>query len=82
MSSPFVRSRACLLALLALLPLAACGETYTDQLAVAPKARGYHCPMHPQFRLPGPGSCGICHMDLVPDEVPAAPGSVPDRASR
>lgn len=33
---------------------------------------GYHCPMHPNYRLDGPGKCGICGMDLVPDAAPAA----------
>ena len=28
----------------------------------------YTCPMHPEVRQSGPGSCPICHMDLVPSE--------------
>ena len=28
----------------------------------------YTCPMHPQIRMDGPGSCPICGMDLVPVE--------------
>ena len=32
--------------------------------------RGYHCPMHPNFRSSEPGECGICGMRLVPDEEP------------
>lgn len=30
----------------------------------------YTCPMHPEIRKPGPGSCPICHMDLVPEVEP------------
>lgn len=26
----------------------------------------YYCSMHPQIRSPDPGTCPICHMDLVP----------------
>ncbi len=37
----------------------------------------YTCPMHPEIRRPGPGSCPICGMALEPDivsaEVPANP---------
>lgn len=39
--------------------------------AVAAKAHGYHCPMHPNFRSDHPGECGICGMRLVPDEADA-----------
>ncbi len=37
-------------------------------------ARGYHCPMHPNFRSDKPGECGICGMTLVPDDEPAHSG--------
>jgi len=34
--------------------------------------KGYHCPMHPDFRSDKPGDCGICGMRLVPDgDAPA-----------
>src|SRR4029434_9296456 len=39
----------------------------------APAARGWHCPMHASVHADGPGTCPICHMDLVPD-APAAAG--------
>ena len=34
-------------------------------------ATGYHCPMHPTFHSDKRGSCPICSMTLVPDEVAA-----------
>jgi Cu(I)/Ag(I) efflux system membrane fusion protein len=33
----------------------------------------YHCPMHPNYMSPRPGTCPICIMDLVP--VDADPGA-------
>lgn len=35
------------------------------------------CSMHPQIRLPAPGLCPICHMDLIPAEqdTTGAPGA-------
>jgi P-type Cu+ transporter len=37
----------------------------------APAATIYTCPMHPQIRQPGPGSCPICGMALEPEIVTA-----------
>src|ERR1700687_602998 len=34
----------------------------------------YTCPMHPQFRQPGPGNCPICGMTLEPVTAPADVG--------
>ena len=31
-------------------------------------ATGWTCSMHPQIRMPGPGKCPICFMDLIPVE--------------
>ena len=42
--------------------------------ASAPKGTIYTCPMHPQIRQEGPGSCPICGMALEPLEVPAETG--------
>ncbi|HKQ11001.1 MAG TPA: heavy metal translocating P-type ATPase [Rhizomicrobium sp.] len=40
----------------------------------------YTCPMHPQIRQQGPGSCPICGMALEPLEVTAAAGPNPELA--
>ena len=37
------------------------------------QATVWTCSMHPQIRLPEPGQCPICGMDLVPAEKPEAP---------
>lgn len=55
-----------------------------DHAAHAPAAKApvYFCPMHPTYTSPRPGTCPICHMDLVlmkPDQAPAE-SSVPEHA--
>ena len=40
----------------------------------------YTCPMHPQIRRPGPGSCPICGMALEPVVVSADGGPNPELA--
>jgi Cu+-exporting ATPase len=40
----------------------------------APKGTIYTCPMHPQIRQVGPGSCPICGMALEPLEMTAEAG--------
>lgn len=46
--------------------------------APARKPTVWTCSMHPQIRLPGPGSCPICSMPLVPaDAGDAAAGGAP-----
>jgi P-type Cu+ transporter len=47
-------------------PLASAGTIYT-------------CPMHPQIRQPGPGSCPICGMALEPEVATADTGPSPER---
>jgi len=42
--------------------------------APAGKAAIYTCPMHPEIRQAGPGSCPICGMALEPLEIGAAAG--------
>jgi len=39
----------------------------------------YICPMHPQIRQPGPGSCPICGMALEPEVATAGTGPSPER---
>jgi Cu+-exporting ATPase len=43
-------------------------------LPPAPKGTIYTCPMHPQIRQEGPGSCPICGMALEPLDAPAETG--------
>ena len=38
----------------------------------------YTCPMHPEIRQPGPGSCPICGMALEPEVVSADAGPNPE----
>ena len=40
----------------------------------------YTCPMHPEIRQVGPGSCPICGMALEPDTVSAETGPNPELA--
>ena len=40
----------------------------------------YTCPMHPEVRQPGPGSCPICGMALEPEEVTLEEGPNPELA--
>ncbi|MGL4960059.1 MAG: copper-transporting P-type ATPase [Inquilinus sp.] len=47
-----------------------------------PAAAGtiYTCPMHPEIRQQGPGSCPICGMALEPEQVTAEAGPNPELA--
>ena len=55
------------------------GEAEPSRAAAPAK---WYCPMHPEVVSNGPGSCPICHMDLVPEEVAAAdPAPAVDRAA-
>jgi P-type Cu+ transporter len=47
--------------------------------ALAPAGTIYTCPMHPEVRQVGPGSCPICGMALEPDVVTADIGPSPER---
>ncbi len=46
----------------------------------APAGAIYTCPMHPQIRQVGPGSCPICGMALEPEQVSAESGPNPELA--
>jgi P-type Cu+ transporter len=43
-----------------------------------PEGTIYTCPMHPEIRQPGPGSCPICGMALEPELVTAEAGPNPE----
>jgi Cu+-exporting ATPase len=53
-----------------------------EQRAAAPVPEGaiYTCPMHPEIRQPGPGSCPICGMALEPEIATADSGPNPELA--
>ena len=46
----------------------------------APAGTIYTCPMHPQIRQEGPGSCPICGMALEPETITADSGPNPELA--
>ena len=41
-------------------------EKKTDQLTESTKGTIWTCSMHPQIRMPKPGKCPICGMELIP----------------
>ncbi len=47
---------------------------------VVPEGTVYTCPMHPEIRQVGPGSCPICGMALEPELVSADTGPNPELA--
>ncbi|MEM8549825.1 MAG: HAD-IC family P-type ATPase, partial [Verrucomicrobiota bacterium] len=48
--------------------------------ATADKAGIYTCPMHPEVRQVGPGTCPICGMALEPESAEAAEGAALEEA--
>src|SRR5262245_41787561 len=54
----------------------------TGKSAAAPVPDGtiYTCPMHPEIRQIGPGSCPICGMALEPEIATAETGPNPELA--
>ncbi|MGF6233575.1 Cu+-exporting ATPase [Inquilinus ginsengisoli] len=52
------------------------GETVPP--ATAPAGTIYTCPMHPEIRQEGPGSCPICGMALEPERVTPESGPNPE----
>ena len=46
----------------------------------APAGTVYICPMHPEIRQDGPGSCPICGMALEPERITAEAGPNPELA--
>ncbi|AXT84219.1 copper-translocating P-type ATPase [Aeromicrobium sp. A1-2] len=51
-----------------------------NHAATGPEDVEYTCPMHPEIRMPGPGSCPICGMALEPMEVTTDSGPNPELA--
>jgi P-type Cu+ transporter len=50
----------------------------TEVEPVAPAGTIYTCPMHPEVRQVGPGSCPICGMALEPEQVSLDQGPDPE----
>ena len=48
---------------------------FTAAAAPAPAGTIYTCPMHPEIRQAGPGSCPICGMALEPEDGSAGDGA-------
>ncbi|WP_299932839.1 heavy metal translocating P-type ATPase [uncultured Nocardioides sp.] len=56
------------------------GDHGSDTTAAAGETTEWTCPMHPEIRRPGPGSCPICGMALEPVTVTADSGPSPELA--
>ena len=54
------------------------GKAMQPAHADAPEGAIYTCPMHPQIRQVGPGSCPICGMALEPEVATADTGPNPE----
>ena len=55
-------------------------EDASRTAAVVGDVAEWTCPMHPEIRRPGPGTCPICGMALEPVTVPADSGPNPELA--
>jgi Cu+-exporting ATPase len=56
------------------------GQSPAKRLPSIPEGTIYTCPMHPQIRQVGPGSCPICGMALEPELVTAETARNPELA--
>ncbi|AKQ42977.1 copper/silver efflux P-type ATPase [Aurantiacibacter atlanticus] len=54
------------------------GAKHVDAVEDVPEGTMYTCPMHPEIRQPGPGSCPICGMTLEPELVSLDDGPDPE----
>ena len=54
-------------------------EKPAPEKSPVPAGTIYTCPMHPQIRRPGPGTCPICGMALEPEVATAYSGPSPER---
>ena len=63
-----------------LAPIAALSGAVAPEEQVEAKLSEWTCPMHPEIRRPGPGSCPICGMALEPVTVTADTGPSPELA--
>lgn len=57
-----MKIKSCFIIILAIFGTIACKEPQAD---VVNKETQYTCPMHPQIVEDAPGTCPVCHMDLV-----------------
>ncbi|GGC30752.1 copper-translocating P-type ATPase [Novosphingobium marinum] len=53
-------------------------KAHLDAVEDVPEGTIYTCPMHPEIRQPGPGSCPICGMALEPETVSLDDGPDPE----
>ena len=53
-------------------------NAHLDAIEDVPEGAIYTCPMHPEIRQPGPGSCPICGMALEPETVTLDEGPDPE----
>jgi P-type Cu+ transporter len=60
-------------------PPARCAPPHAGEREGAPAGTVYTCPMHPEIRQVGPGSCPICGMALEPERVTADTGPSEER---
>ena len=51
---------------------------HLNQVEDVPEGTIYTCPMHPEIRQVGPGSCPICGMALEPETVSLEDGPDPE----
>src|SRR6185436_18853852 len=59
---------------------ASCLEKDSKPKAAVPEGTIYTCPMHPEIRQVGPGSCPICGMAIEPEIATADTGPNPELA--